>query len=137
MYELTLIEEISAAHRLPGSGGKCDRLHGHNWKVEVCVQAAELDESGMVMDFHELRPLLRQVLDELDHSFLNDLPVFQNQPPTAENLAGFIAKGLAKILPSSGVRVRCVRVWESETAAAAFQESESSCERPPGGRNRK
>jgi 6-pyruvoyltetrahydropterin/6-carboxytetrahydropterin synthase len=122
MYELTLLDEFSAAHRLASAMGKCDRLHGHNWKVEVHVWAADLDAAGMVVDFHLLRGLLRQVLEEVDHSFLNEHPAFRTDPPTAENLARHIWKRLAELIPAPGARMGCVRVWESDTAAAAYQE---------------
>ncbi len=120
MYELTVLEDFSAAHRLPGSGGKCDRLHGHNWKVEVRIWADDLDHKGMVFDFHDLKDLVRSVLEDLDHTYLNDHPVFQQNDPTAENLARHIYESLAARLAASPIRLRKVRVWESETTAAAY-----------------
>jgi len=120
MYELTVHEAFAAAHRLPNTGGRCERLHGHNWKVEVRVAADQLDESGMVMDFHDVKAALQGVLEELDHRFLNDLPAFQHNLPTAENLARYICSGLAGRLPSPRVRLTRVRVWESEGTAASF-----------------
>lgn len=120
MYELTVVEEFSAAHSLPASGGRCANLHGHNWKVEIRVWADELDETGMAMDFHDLRKATRQVLEELDHTHLNDHPAFQQEAPTAENLARHIFESLAGLLPPPRVRLGCVRVWESETTAAAY-----------------
>lgn len=120
MFELTVVEEFSAAHRLPGTGGKCEALHGHNWKVEVRVGASELDEAGMVIDFHELAALMRQVLAELDHSFLNDHPFFRERPPTAENLALFVFHNLDGLLAGDRVRLVNVRVWESDRTAASY-----------------
>jgi 6-pyruvoyltetrahydropterin/6-carboxytetrahydropterin synthase len=122
MYELTVHEVFSAAHRLPNTGGRCERLHGHNWKVEIQVAAEELNDVGMVLDFHELRKALHAVLDELDHSFLNELPAFQQSLPTAENLARYIHGGLAGRLPAPRVRLARVRVWESEDSAASYSE---------------
>ncbi|MEW6441775.1 MAG: 6-carboxytetrahydropterin synthase QueD [bacterium] len=123
MYELTLLEDFSAAHRLPGTGGRCEALHGHNWKVEVRVAAERLNEVGMVIDFNELRSLTRQVLAELDHSFLNDHPFFRDRLPTAEHLARFIYQRLAGSMPADrGARLRRVRVWESEHTAASYEE---------------
>lgn len=120
MFELTVVEEFSAAHRLPGTGGKCEALHGHNWKVEVRVAASELDKAGMVMDFHELSALTRRVLAELDHSFLNDRPFFRERLPTAENLAFFVFQSLGGLLAGGRVRLVNVRVWESERTAASY-----------------
>lgn len=122
MYELTVVEDFSAAHRLPSSGGKCERLHGHNWKVEVRVWADRLDEIGMAMDFHDLRGLARGVLEELDHTLLNDHPAFRTHPPTAENIARHLYKRLAGLLPAQRVRLGRVRVWESECTAASYTE---------------
>lgn len=120
MFELTVVEEFSAAHRLPGTGGKCEALHGHNWKVEVRVGASELDKAGMVIDFHELAALTRQVLTELDHSLLNDHSFFRERLPTAENLAFFVFQSLGSRLAGSRVRLLNVRVWESERTAASY-----------------
>jgi len=122
MYELTLREVFSAAHRLPNTGGRCERLHGHNWKVEVRVAADALDDGGMVIDFHDLREAVQEILDELDHSYLNELAAFQSRLPTAENLARYIYGGLAGRLPSPRVRLTRVRVWESEDTAASYSE---------------
>jgi 6-pyruvoyltetrahydropterin/6-carboxytetrahydropterin synthase len=122
MYELTLREEFSAAHQLPNTGGRCERLHGHNWRVEVQLAAEELNELGMVLDFHDVREAVQGVLDELDHTFLNDLPAFQRNLPTAENLARYIYSGLNGRLPAPRVRLTRVRVWESERTAASYSE---------------
>ncbi len=131
MFELTVVEEFSAAHRLAGTGGKCEALHGHNWKVEVRVGASELDRTGMAIDFHELSALTRQVLAELDHSFLNDHPFFRERPPTAENLAFFVFQRLGGLLAGGRVRLVNVRVWESERTAASYGPDPSAGARSP------
>lgn len=120
MYELTVSDDFSAAHRLPRSGGKCDRLHGHNWKVEARIGADELNDKGMVFDFHDLRDLVRSVLEDLDHTYLNEHPAFEHNDPTAENLARHIYESLAARLAAYPIRLRQVRVWESETTAATY-----------------
>jgi len=122
MYELTVREGFSAAHRLPNTGGRCERLHGHDWRVEARVAAAELDGVGMVMDFHDVKRALRGVLDEMDHNYLNDLPAFRSVPPTAENLARHVYERLAAGLPPGRVRLTRVRVWESDATAASYGE---------------
>jgi 6-pyruvoyltetrahydropterin/6-carboxytetrahydropterin synthase len=121
MYLLIVREDFSAAHRLVSTGGKCAELHGHNWKVEVQVRAEELDESGMAIDFHHLQEMTREVVEGLDHKYLNDLPAFQHQPPTAENLARHIYERLAERLGAGRVELDQVCVWESETTAAAYR----------------
>ena len=122
MYELIILEGFSAAHRLPCTGGKCEALHGHNWKVEVQIGAETLDHAGMVIVFQELQTLTRRVLAELDHSFLNDHPFFRERLPTAENLARFVYESLAGMLAPSRAGLRRVRVWESDHAAASYSE---------------
>ncbi len=123
MYLLTVREDFSAAHRLLSTGGKCAELHGHNWKVEVQVRAEDLDGSGMAIDFHDLSAITREIVEELDHRYLNDLPAFQSQNPTAENLARYIYEGLAGRLDKERVEVDLVRVWESETTAATYRKT--------------
>lgn len=121
MYVLVVREEFSAAHRLPSTGGKCEGLHGHNWKVEVQVCAEELDGSGMAIDFHDLRALTREVVEELDHKYLNELPAFRQQNPTAENLARYIYERVVERLPRGRVTMDQVCVWESETTGATYR----------------
>lgn len=121
MYLLTVREDFSAAHRLPATAGRCAGLHGHNWRVEVRVRAEELDGAGMAIDFHDLKAVTRAIVGELDHRYLNDLPAFQRQPPTAENLARYIFERLAERLKTERVRPDQVCVWESETTAAAYR----------------
>lgn len=121
MYVLVVREEFSAAHSLPGSGGKCERLHGHNWKVEIQVRAEEVDGSGMAIDFHDLKAMAGEILSELDHRLLNELPAFQHQNPTAENLARHVFDRLDERLPGGRVKLDEVRVWESETTAAFYR----------------
>jgi len=131
MYLLIVREDFSAAHRLLSTGGKCAELHGHNWKVEVQVCAEELDESGMAIDFHDLKARTREIVEELDHRYLNDLPAFQRRNPTAENIARYIYEGLAQRLGQGRVEMDQVRVWESETTAATYRKSPSPAPNPP------
>ena len=125
MYELMTIQRFSAAHRLKGYPGKCERPHGHNWKVEVRVRSQVLDHVGMVKDFATLKAMTAQVLEDLDHCDLNALAAFENQNPSAENLARYIYERLKKELAGSTARMHKVVVWESETSAAAY--FEDSC----------
>ncbi len=118
MFELTVCEEIAAAHFLPGYQGKCRQLHGHNWKIEISIVAGQLDESGMVMDFKEVKKRLKAFLEHLDHVCFNDLPAFQTTPPTTENLAKYIFSGFSKELQPH--KLKLVRVWESQRSCITY-----------------
>ncbi len=113
-FTLTSVLEFAAAHRLHGYDGDCARLHGHNWKVEVSVRGTELDEVGMVMDFKAIKREARAILEELDHTYLNDHPAFQQQNPTAENIARYLFDTLSARINSDRFHVQAVTVWENE-----------------------
>ncbi len=118
MYTIKVEGHFSSAHNLRGYKGKCESLHGHNWKVEVAVTAAGLDSCGMVMDFKTLKQELEGLLSELDHKYLNEMPYFKEVNPTSENIAGYIYASLKKSV--SGLS--SVRVWESENSSATYYE---------------
>jgi len=117
-YEIKVEAEFSAAHKLREYEGKCENLHGHNWKVEVCVKSEKLNNAGMVLDFKELKTELKKVIDALDHSYLNDISYFKKVNPTSENIAKFIFDRVKtkKLQPNK------VTVWESETTSASYCE---------------
>lgn len=119
MYELLVTAGFAAAHCLRGYKGSCEKLHGHNWKIDVVLEAEKLDEIGMVVDFKDVKAALREVLEALDHSFLNDLPQFKQMNPTTENIARYVSESLAPRLPH-GVRVKSVTSWESENCGAKY-----------------
>ena len=119
MYELTLQTVFAAAHRLRHYKGKCENLHGHNWRVEVRVAGEELDETGLLLDFGELKALVEEVVGRLDHSYLNELEPFQQANPTTECISRHIAEELAGRLPG-GVSVRGVTCWESDRCGATY-----------------
>lgn len=120
MYEVTIRETFSAAHSLRNYGGRCEELHGHNFKVDVTVEASELDEVGLALDFRTLKEETRKVISLLDHAFLNDLDPFREKNPSSENIAKFIYEGLSRRLQVQGIRVKRVRVWESDSACASY-----------------
>ncbi len=120
MYEIKIITSFSAAHRLENFYGKCEALHGHNWKVEVFLQGSELDEAGLLQDFGVVKARTRELLEEIDHKYLNELPAFSNQNPSSENLARFLYQRLATVLNRDGVKVSRVSVWESDTSCASY-----------------
>ncbi len=122
MYELTVQLEFSAAHHLRDYPGKCSRLHGHNYRVEVTVADRRLDDHGMLIDFGRLKQICQQVVDELDHSLLNDHPSFQQNNPTAENIARYLYTEIAERLNDSEISLEAVHVWESATSSATYRE---------------
>jgi 6-pyruvoyltetrahydropterin/6-carboxytetrahydropterin synthase len=120
MYELKIVTQFSAAHRLENFYGKCEALHGHNWKVEVFLNGDRLDEAGLVRDFGVVKARTREILEEIDHKFLNELPAFQNKNPSSENLARYLFERLGAVLNGDGVEVSRVSVWESDTSCASY-----------------
>ena len=120
MYELEFEGHFASAHCLREYQGKCERLHGHNWRVKAVVQSERLNDIGMVMDFKDAKALLNEIVDEFDHDFLNELPRFKELNPTTENMARVICDELAARLPE-GVSVRSVTVWESGSNGATYR----------------
>lgn len=120
MYELTVISHFSGAHRLRYLHGKCEELHGHNWKVEVLVSSSKLNQEGVVIDFKILKQKLEKVLKSLDHTFLNDLPYFSGQEPSSENIAKYVFDRLKVELKGFSVKMAKVSAWESETSCATY-----------------
>ncbi len=120
MYELKIITEFSAAHNLRNFRGKCEALHGHNWKVEVVVSGEELDGSGVVLDFAEVKAATSEVMSEIDHRYLNELPFFVEHNPSSENIARYIFERLQKKITGDRVSVRRVTAWESQDACATY-----------------
>lgn len=122
MYELTVQRGFSAAHHLRDYEGPCSRMHGHNYRVEITVAGPQPLQNGMLLDFGELKALCDEVLDELDHQCLNELPNFQQQNVTAENVAAHIYHALAGRLPFAGIKVARVRLWESDNSSVTYWE---------------
>ena len=122
MYELMVESKFAAAHQLRGYQGKCEKLHGHNWRVTMAVTAERLDDQGLAIDFHDLKKALREVLDQLEHTFLNDIFPFTQINPSSENLAKWIYDNMAKKINDENLEVASVTVWESDTASASYFE---------------
>lgn len=120
MYELKIITQFAAAHRLENFNGKCEALHGHNWKVEVFIRGDRLDEAGLLMDFGQVKARAHQLLEEIDHKYLNELPAFRDQNPSSENLARYLFERLGATLNRDGIEVCRVSVWESDTSCATY-----------------
>ncbi|MCM8784803.1 MAG: 6-carboxytetrahydropterin synthase QueD [Candidatus Omnitrophica bacterium] len=122
MYELRVNGEFSSAHSLRNYKGKCENLHGHNWKVEIVVSGESLDRIGLLIDFNILKKKLNIVLKILDHKNLNLIPFFKERNPSSENIAFFIYKKMEKILKIYPVKVQKVTVWENERQSASYYE---------------
>lgn len=126
MFELTILCDFEAAHCLPDYPGKCNRLHGHNWKVEVTITGSQLDKLGMLVDFKELKQMVNHTLSTLDHYYLNEIPPFNTINPTAENIAQYIYREVsqASLITECprDLKVALVKVWESPHSAAAYRE---------------
>src|SRR4030042_4986517 len=120
MYEIKIVTSFSAAHRLENFYGKCGALHGHNWKVEVFLQGDQLDEAGLLQDFGVVKARTRELLEEIDHKYLNELPAFSQKNPSSENLAFFLYQRLGAVLNRDGVKISRVSVWESDTSCASY-----------------
>jgi 6-pyruvoyltetrahydropterin/6-carboxytetrahydropterin synthase len=122
MFELKIVTQFAAAHHLRNFKGKCEQLHGHNWKVEVFVRAHELDSAGLVKDFGEIKSLTQQVLSGLDHQYLNELTPFREENPSSEHLARYLFSRLGDLLNDERVHIHRIAVWESDTSCATYWE---------------
>ncbi len=122
MFELSVEQQFSAAHQLRGYKGKCEALHGHNWRVQVTVSSNKLDDTGMVIDFTELKEMVSEVISPLDHALLNEVFPFTEINPSSENIAKWIFESMKKKLRKRGVSVTSVTVWEGDSSSATYYE---------------
>ena len=120
MYHLMIKTSFAAAHNLINYQGDCENLHGHNWRVEVTVAAEKLDNAGLGIDFKILKIQTNQLLDELDHKYLNDLEPFKADSPSSENISRYLFERLSDAQNSDNVTVERVNVWESDNACASY-----------------
>ena len=105
MYELKISTQFAAAHQLRGLEGGCENLHGHNWKIEVCVQGNTLGKDGLLIDFRVIKGETKKIMDELDHKFLNELAPFKNTEPSSENISRHIFESLSQRLNTKNVKI--------------------------------
>jgi len=120
MYEVEIVTSFSAAHRLRDYNGKCERLHGHNYRIHVTARSSSTGRGGMVIDFTELKQAASAVLDRFDHRFLNEVSPFDTVEPSAENIAKVVFQGLEQELGESGPMLYSVSVWESDSSRATY-----------------
>ena len=123
MYEVRVETDFAAAHFLKDYHGKCENLHGHNYKVYAHVRGETLDEGGMLLDFTELKSALRKICSQLDHKNLNDFDYF-DQNPSAERIATFIAGKILESIPElkdkNGTHLHAIDVFETDTSRARY-----------------
>ncbi len=120
MFEVKVNDHIASAHVLHGYDGPCSRLHGHTWKIEVTVTGSHLDNIGLLTDFKVLKKKLKEVIMPLDHVVLNELSAFNGMNPSTENLAKYIYTQFKPLV--SPLQLKCVQVWESDTASIIYYE---------------
>jgi 6-pyruvoyltetrahydropterin/6-carboxytetrahydropterin synthase len=123
MFQVSVEETFSSGHALRGYKGKCENPHGHNYRLQVTLEGPQLDSIGLLVDFTHLKHVMRDLIQRLDHQFINDLEPFTTVNPSAENLAKYFYEELAtqlKDLPP-GARVTDVVIWETDTARARYR----------------
>ena len=118
MFEIKVKTDFSAAHNLRNYEGKCEKLHGHNWIVEAAFRYKKLDDNGLAVDFRIAKAALKDAIEELDHSYLNELGSFKKTNPTSENIAKFIFDDVKK----NNKNINSISVWENERSCATYSE---------------
>ena len=123
MFEVSVEQTFAAGHALRNYKGACENVHGHNFKIQVTIEGQELDQTGMLVDFLDVKQSMRGVIAKLDHQFLNDVPPFDVKNPSAENIAEYFYEEITSGLTSNPVpvRVREVKVWETDIQSATFR----------------
>jgi 6-pyruvoyltetrahydropterin/6-carboxytetrahydropterin synthase len=125
MYEVTVEAGFSSGHYLRNYHGRCENPHGHNYKVRVTLIGQGLDQTGLLLDFKQLKLVLRPVIDRIDHQMLNDIEPFITLNPSAENIAHYFYdqtnEQLAE-MTSGRVRVKDCTIWETDTTSASYYE---------------
>ena len=121
MYEVTIRKTFSAAHILKEIGGKCEEMHGHNFIVEVTVAGPSLNSEDLLIDFRVLKGWANEVLEEMDHKYLNDVECFKGMNPSSEQVARYIYNRLAEKAASLKLTLAQITVWESENARVSYR----------------
>ena len=122
MFEVTIEQTFAAGHALRNYHGKCENVHGHNYRCQVTMEGQQLDNTGLLVDFVLLKKVVGAVIDRLDHQWLNDFPPFDVLNPSAENIAKFIYDEVIQGIAVPGVRLGYVRLWETDTSYATYRE---------------
>jgi 6-pyruvoyltetrahydropterin/6-carboxytetrahydropterin synthase len=122
MFQVSVEETFSAGHALRGYKGKCENVHGHNYRVQITLEGPQLDNIGLLVDFTRVKQVMREVIKRLDHQFINDLEPFTNVNPSAENMAKYFFEEVSSQLRDlpPGATVKDVVIWETDTACAKY-----------------
>jgi len=123
MFEVTVDETFSSGHALRGYKGKCENVHGHNYKVRVTLEGPQLDSVGLLCDFTHLKRVIREIVGGVDHKFLNDMAPFDVINPSAENLAKYFYDETTRQMNAmpEGARVTSITIWETDTTSATYR----------------
>lgn len=122
MFQVSVDETFSAGHALRGYRGKCENIHGHNYKVRIVLEGPALDSIGLLYDFTNLKRVIRDIVAGVDHKFLNEQAPFDVVNPSAENLAKYFHDEIStqlKAMPG-GTRLAQVTIWETDTTSATY-----------------
>jgi 6-pyruvoyltetrahydropterin/6-carboxytetrahydropterin synthase len=125
MYEVTVEDSFAAGHYLRNYKGKCENPHGHNYRVRVTLRGAELDRAGLLLDYRDLKEVMKHVIDRLDHQMLNDIEPFTQLNPSAENIAKYFydeATSRLRLVTDGRVCVGDVTIWETDATTARYSE---------------
>src|SRR5205823_10585355 len=125
MFEVTVEDSFAAGHYLRNYKGKCENPHGHNYKIQVTLAGQELDKAGLLLDFKDLREVMKHVIDRFDHQMINDIEPFTKLNPSAENLAKYFydeTNGRLRQVSNGRVRVKDVTVFETDSTTAKYGE---------------
>ncbi len=122
MFQVSVEETFSAGHALRGYKGKCENVHGHNYRVQITLEGPELDNIGLLVDFTHVKRVMRELIKRLDHQFINDLAPFTTVNPSAENMAKYFFEEVSRELTDMppGAKVKDVVIWETDTANAKY-----------------
>ena len=124
MFEVSVEQTFAAGHALRNYKGACENVHGHNFKVQVTLEGAALDQTtGMLVDFLDVKASMQNVIAALDHRFLNEIPPFDVLNPSAENIAEYFYLQMSNGLAANPVpvHIREVRVWETDIQSATYR----------------
>jgi 6-pyruvoyltetrahydropterin/6-carboxytetrahydropterin synthase len=122
MFQVSVDETFSSGHALRGYRGKCENVHGHNYKARVVLEGPSLDSIGLLLDFTHLKRVIREIVAGVDHKFLNDQAPFDEINPSAENVAKYFYEEISRQLPAmpEGARLARVTIWETDTTSATY-----------------
>ena len=123
MFEVSVEQVFAAGHALRNYKGKCENIHGHNWRVQVVLEGEQLDGTGLLVDFIDVKDLMGSVIARLDHQFLNEVAPFDVKNPSAENIAEYFYQQMSAGLGGAPVpvRIREVKIWETDIQSASYR----------------